>query len=829
MRWIISNRPQVAFILLLIAVLGFGASQIYRLGHDVRQQLGLQAATDADNIQWNLIQAEVEMLQLQTAINKVLLDRADLTEVRRRYDIFYSRIGTLRESSLYRGLFEGTEGENHLHEVAKFRDDWVSVIDGRDDTLFASLEEFAEAINIVHPEMRLLALDAVRRHASQSDRRRSDISLALWSLAATGLVLVVWLVCVVLLLLGMYRRLRSVSQENARVRGRLEAMVSSSLDAIFVVAPDGEIIDTNGAAAYLFGMDANAIRGVSMWELLRPGDEGPRTWPNSAVFLDTVADVSLPNKDRAQVTGIRASGEVFPVEISVSLSSRGAERVYVAFLRDVSNRVAREADLLRARDDARAGEKAKGRMLSVMSHEMRTPLNGVLGALNLLESENATPKQDKFIQAIRVSSNLLLDHVNDVLELSRLDAENPVLQKTVFSPVSLIRDLVNSQKPAAEAAGNSLDFATALDEEEQVIGDPRLLQNALLNLLGNANKFTKNGEVLVDLDPVPGTDDVEIRVNDTGQGIADADQERIFDEFITLDASFARATEGTGLGLSITRKMVEAMGGEVGVESIENEGSMFWIRLPLPRMRANYATAELSEEEVAETSGSKNILVVEDNEINRMLLQEMLDLDGHCVTTADDGLSGVQMANRKAFDLIFMDISMPGMDGFMAAGRIREEGLNKATRLIAVTAHAADEIRSQVHDAGFDDLITKPFGIAEIRATLGDCTGAAPKGAGQSSLSEIAQILGAERAHEMIEQFSSEMEAFLSEDVATWAQARQTAHRLAGPAGSFGWQDLYDALTAVEASDEASGQSLKTVAQVWQRHQETIFEQADNR
>ncbi|MGR3616645.1 MAG: ATP-binding protein [Paracoccaceae bacterium] len=812
------NRPpnfsQLFLVAFLIAILGIGTATIVRLGQGVLHQLGRQAANDADNVQWNLIQAEVELLQLQIATRSVQPDAAGLLKIRRRYDILYSRINTLRESPLYVIMFTKAGTKQNLDALIGFLDRWVDIIDSGDPVLAKSLPDLVADSTAVHAQMRALVLDAVRIHASQSDARREEITSTLLSLAVAGIVLILWLISVIVLLMGMYRRLRNVSMDNDQVRSRLEAIVSSSLDAILVLDQDGRIRDTNGAAGAVFGAEPSSLRNRSLSELLRPEKAGYFSQQDVHSFLDRSARRSSPEKERTRVLGLRQSGTQFPAEISVSPAVSDREMVYVVFLRDISNRVEQEQALLRARDEALAGEKAKGHMLTVMSHEMRTPLNGVLGALDILDREDLHPDQGKFVDAIRFSADLLLQHVNDVLELSRLEDGTAGLSEDVFDLEDLVQSLLESQQPVADARGDRLELSSSLKAHEHVYGDPRLLQNALLNLIGNALKFTEDGDVLVDLDRPGNGEIVEFRVSDTGAGISEEDLPRIFDEFVTLDGSFARKAEGTGLGLSITRRTVQAMDGTLDVESIEDEGSLFWMRLPLPRAEPKAASTQTGAKTLRDAVVSPaRFLIVEDNEINRMLLQEMLTQQGHEVTIAENGEAGIHAASQQAFDLILMDISMPGLDGITASERIRHDGKNKTTPIVAITAHSGVESRHRISAAKIDDIVTKPFSSVELNRVIARYVGQEAQLV-LSHLGDMKLVLGERKAAQFLSDFIAGMDAFVNGEYAQ-TDLKQQAHRLAGSAGTFGADELHRVLLELEEITGDASEQRRAVKRIW--------------
>ena len=311
------------------------------------------------------------------------------------------------------------------------------------------------------------------------------------------------------------------------------------------------------------------------------------------------------------------------------------------------------------------------------------------GTLDLLSDTDLDERQQKYVGVMDASGKMLLEHVNNVLDISRVDAGMAERVEEPFDVCELAQSTVEGLQTTAELRGNTLKIAQPGPRAGMRVGDRKRIQQILFNLLGNAIKFTENGAVTLEIDCENGGETVEFRVIDTGIGIAEADLARVFEDFVTLDASYQREVEGTGLGLGIVRRLTDLLQGEIGVESEEGAGSVFWVRLPLPHVAARpfTRTVSLAPQEVA--GRALRVLVVEDNEINRMVAREMLERNGCVVTEAVDGQDGVRAAEADAFDLILMDISMPKLDGTAAARMVKSgHGPNAGTPIIALTAHA---------------------------------------------------------------------------------------------------------------------------------------------
>ncbi|MCU0853888.1 MAG: ATP-binding protein, partial [Rhodobacteraceae bacterium] len=505
-------------------------------------------------------------------------------------------------------------------------------------------------------------------------------------------------------------------------------------------------------------------------------------------------------------------------------SAESAEgEVFVSFIRDISRRVAAEQELIKARDEAVAGEKAKANLLAVMSHEIRTPLNGILGTLDLIELDRLPVKQRRYVEIIRASGKLLLHHVNDVLQISRADAGKLDIASEPFFLPALLTELVDSQRGVAAHRGNTLGLRVGAEAGGWVTGDPTRLRQVLLNLVGNAIKFTRNGAIEVSAERTG--PDVVFRVADTGIGVPEADRERIFDEFVTLDASYARSAGGTGLGLAIARRLVRAMGGTIWMDAEGTEGSVFAVRLPLAAVEVDDPTGDRDHAvPPVAGAGSLRVLVVEDNSINRMVVREMLVAAGHAVDEAHDGQEGVAMALRRPYDLILMDISMPVLDGVEATRLIRAaEDPGQHVPIVALTAHALPAEVARFREVGLDDVLVKPISRATLGAVVqrvrspraperptadAEPPPSAPSLIDETHIAEMRALLGDARTVGQIERFLGEVDDLVEEVAASMAagvtgegarEIRASVHRVAGSAAILGATAMREHLARLEA------------------------------
>jgi PAS domain S-box-containing protein len=385
----------------------------------------------------------------------------------------------------------------------------------------------------------------------------------------------------------------------------------------------------------------------------------------------------------------------------------------VGLVQDCDTLKRQELALIEAQRAAEAGAEAKAAFLANMSHEIRTPMNGVMGVLHLLASEDLSADGRAMLAEALSCGQMLAELLNDVIDFSKIEAGRLELASEPVDPCALVRGVARLLEPQARAKGLDLVVRTECGMG-WVRSDPVRLRQALFNLVGNAVKFTEAGQVLVRCCRGEGGA-LRFEVEDTGVGIAAAAQSRLFERFNQGDASTTRKFGGSGLGLAITRRLAEMMQGQVGFTSIEGQGSTFWFEVAVEPAEAQPAASESG----AGMLEGVRVLVVEDNATNRMIATKLLENLGGSVETAADGHLGVEAAARGNFDLILMDIQMPGIDGVEAARRIRALGGGPAaTPIVALTANVLSHQRQAYLDAGMDGVVGKPIAPALLLAEI---------------------------------------------------------------------------------------------------------------
>ncbi|WP_058315374.1 hybrid sensor histidine kinase/response regulator [Cognatishimia activa] len=801
---------------------------IFLLAFRVMDDLRELRSAKSDTVQWTLSQVEIEYLDFSLSLREAMeSDAPDLASLRRDFDVFFSRHdivanGLVFEDARLQENFSAAE-----KSIEAFLQKSAPLIDADDATLGASLDQlYADTVEI-RPVVRGLYVSGLSHFADASDQLRAHLSSTLLELSAVTGILLLSMGALVMYTRAADANSRQRGHDLARANAHMETILSTSLDGVIVSDHSGLILDYNSAAETIFGFSTEEAIGSSIGDLIVPPEL--RDAHNAGMKrMQETGQKKLVGKGRIRIESLRKDGSRFPVELALQSGHGPDGDILIAFLRDISAQVESEEELTEARDQALAGEKAKAEFLTVMSHEIRTPLSGLLGNLSLMENTSMSGEQKQFANNMTISGRQLLKHVNSILDIARFESGRLPIQEETFHLGEFFQEIVDSQSGGAEQHGTAMSWTWMGAPLTWVKNDKGHLEQILLNLVGNAVKFTDNGRVDIELEQIGhrgASPMLEIRVIDTGRGIAEADLERIFEEFETTNRA-GGDTGSTGLGLAIARRLATQMGGEIGVESTLGEGSVFWLRLPMPEGHEPKEVASDIDETVA---APLHLLLVEDNEMNAFVVEKMLRAEGHSVVLATDGFEAIDWAEKADFDGILMDINMPKLDGLEATKRIRANVRRaRKTPIFAFSANVLPEDTKRFRDSGMDGFIGKPVQIEELRAAL-SAIGATPERVSETKPEETmetseAKAMFGDKYDTFLTRFVSEgdaLAAWLNTPPLEDEELRQRCHKIASTAGLFGAVPYQNALqhaeTLVKTGEEVPAAAITDILDTWER------------
>ncbi len=498
---------------------------------------------------------------------------------------------------------------------------------------------------------------------------------------------------------------KRVVESSARFR----TLFNTAVDGMIVIDESGLVKDYNLACERLFGYRAQEVIGQNVNMLMPPPYR--ELHDGYLEHYRQTKDAKIIGIGR-EVEGRRKDGTTFPMELSVGETKQSEKQIFVGIIRDVTARKKAEADLQLAKTEAESANQAKSLFLANMSHEIRTPMNAVLGYAQLLENDPVlSSSQRRAIVAIENAGNHLLELINDILNISKIEAGAEHLETEDFflpTMIERISDIFSVRCDQKQLLWQVNTQITTLS----VHSDQRKLRQILINLLSNAIKFTEQGEV--NLSITQSGHDYRFAVLDTGAGIREEMQEKIFEPFQQADGGMAKG--GSGLGLAIVKRYIELLGGELNVESKFGQGSRFFFTLELSPAKQEVSHAADDNARVMGLAPGYRItaLAVDDVEDNREILAGMLRMMGIEVTAATDGEDALNRLHQFLPDVIFMDVHMPNMNGMEAIQHIRREWPDKKIPCIAVSASGIVYQKQRYLDAGFDDFIMKPFRINQL-------------------------------------------------------------------------------------------------------------------
>jgi PAS domain S-box-containing protein len=622
---------------------------------------------------------------------------------------------------------------------------------------------------------------------------------------------------------------RRVHRDLERREAQLRSILDTVPDALIVIDKQGFVHSFSAAAVRLFGFTSAEIMGQNVGMLLPSAD-----WEQHNSHL---AGYSATGERHIIGCGQRKDGSTFPMELAIGEVKLPGTRLFTAFVHDLTVQAERERELrmanveleqmtrhlAAARDIADRSNWAKSHFLAGMSRELRAPLNEILGhAQSLRSDDELTATQSGQVDAMLVAGRHLLQMITCVFDLSEIESEDMTLQAVELDVRAVVVECLDLIRPAADAKRLALGLAVAPGARQQLVTDPTRLRQVLLNLLGNAVKFTSHGTVDVCLRPTTDNAALRIEVADTGPGIPAEECDRLFRDFERLDAEATQGVEGAGLGLALSARLATLLGGRLGHDDNPKGGSVFWLELPLDTALASPPAEPPAADAPAPAPPVLHVLVVDDVAMNRDIAGSFLRAAGHKVTCVEGGAEAIAAVGTIDFDVVLMDVRMPEMDGLEATRRIRAlDGERGRVPIVALTAQAFTEQVAECRKAGMDSHLPKPFGPDTLLTAVLRAAAARPaRGEGLGSgVSQTAMPTGAVIGADLVifnptvfeltafylapEAVTSYMEAIAERGEALLRGLRgpdalvqsgdelaEAAHTIAGSAGMFGFERL---------------------------------------
>jgi len=503
-------------------------------------------------------------------------------------------------------------------------------------------------------------------------------------------------------------------------------LLESAPDAMVIVEKDGTIVLVNSQAEKIFGYARSELLGQKMEILLPDRYRGSHVGQRTGYFTNPRV---RPMGAGLELFARRKNGEEFPVEICLSPLKTQQGLLVTSAIRDVTERKKIEKELKEAREAADAANKSKSAFLANMSHEIRTPLAGILGYAEMLKHYCKTDEErTDYIYKIKKNADNLTELINDILDLSKVEAGALNVERIKIHLMNEVESILSLLQDQAREKGLAIETIFEQPLPKYLVSDPKRIRQILINIVGNAVKFTEKGKITIRVFQKKEKEKVRLyfSVKDTGCGLPSEAQSRLFQPFVQADSSTTRKYGGTGLGLALSRRLAKALGGELELtESVFQVGSTFTFSLD-----PGYVE-DLSMQNEAEKKNALGdiksirlegvrVLLAEDNESNEELVTKFLRHAGATIEVAKNGSEAISLALAEDFDIVFMDLQMPVMDGYTATEKLRQKGFKKP--IVALTAHAMIEEREKCFAVGFTDFLTKPINISRLLKTVAKLT-----------------------------------------------------------------------------------------------------------
>mgnify|MGYP001055856835 CR=1 FL=1 len=829
----VTIRAAVALALILtfigLILVGYYYSIIRDSAQNVRN-------AESDNVTWTVAQTEVDFQNLQLALLRGIISMQnghtpDISDIRRAFDIYYSRTNAVQFVNVALAS-KATDGPGVILDRLKRRKiELAEIVDSWVEPSITDVRDLLELVNQSEDDVRGFTTKMLKILVADASDARLD-QLSILSRFVVLLVVIVVLVFGMLAAsLSLLLRLQNKTILASSMADNLRRIVETSRDAVIIADSNGLVLQYNQSAYHIFGYTAQEAIGASMDDLFIPDAQKAAHRKGMARYSKT-GQKSIVDQGRKVMIARNKSGREFSVEVTVSESTdKAGQRIFIGILRDISARITRDIELKEALEEAKKEASIQERFLAVMSHEMRTPLQGVLATFDLLNDQARTASERSLIKLGEQSGVKALAQINRTLKIVQLNESDTFKNEDIIDPVASLQGMIVLLEPLLQQKGNTIEFGFSTARNLKIIGNQYLFDALFDNLLSNANKFTQAGHISIQLEAtITSGQKVElvVKVADSGTGIAEHDLALIFDDFKTSDDTFTRSFEGTGLGLGIVKRCSKSMGGEITVESQPGIGSIFSFKCIyeiagdqiLETQNKKIANAN-AEEVFGSQTRPASVLIVDDNEINHTMIGKMLESLGCRFDYAEDGLTAIQKCIYQSYDLILMDLSMPNLDGIDTTLLIRKI-CQPQRAIVCISAHNSEEICNSVRGAGLAELIQKPLRLGELEKLLKRITGT-KQAVNLHTLDESQSVVNNTDSaiHDLLNTFSiDEMRAFITSfdktlrsdipqvkrllKIGNHKGAAELLHRSVGSAGMLGAQQLSALLEFLEDHAKAT-------------------------
>ena len=747
---------------------------------DASRDLRLYMAEDSS---WVIAQLEVDhqhvLLALQEHLNQTAPQDRSLSEVLLKFDIYFSRVQTVlsHTATVKDFVAEREEFDARLEIIRNNLSSVTPLVDALRPGDLAGLAQMNALMAEVMPDIRYVVVTAVQtwqRRAQMLRLQREAVLEQFLTAGALALALILGLLAVSA---HLYRQSALRNTMVERLDSNLRASFEAALDGVIVTDAEGRILLFNSAAETLFNQRRAFVIGRSISILLPP-----RAGQRQAVDArQLIQQIERRRRRRLRLRG--RDGQMLPISVSaVGDTGSSGQPIHVGFVRDISSVVMMERQRREAARRVERDAAEKVRFLAATSHELRTPMQGVLGAIDLVLRQQSDPAIQSLLHIAQESAVAALDQIDHVLEVTALDdVAQPERADEPFSAATIAADLIAAAVRNGPQEGLDIRLDLVGDVPSEVIGKPRAFRQTLRNLISNAVKFGAGKPIILRLSCLS-PDALRVEVE-------------------ALDRDYTRLSGGIGIGLGIVRRAVLSMRGTVGVFSRLGQGSIFWFEIPVrPALPQPQATGQLAP---------MQILVVDDQSINRLLFEKMVNALGHQADQADSGQVAVRMARAERYDLILMDISMPEMDGIEATRHIRAEGASRQSPIVGFTANLQPADHARALAAGMREILYKPARPADVERVLYNVP-SAPPAEDVAELNEgicdavdlLANSLGVDRLAKLVRDVDSSFDALfeLASAKGDLAELASEAHKCAGAAAILGALPLHAACCALETA-----------------------------